>query len=262
YPRSVFLDDVPRLVDAEIGHAGMHAVALDQRLVALEVTEGPQGGEHTLQGLFRRLHHRVVHELGVLRRLVRRLGIDAGEAGQLSRQRLLVEVFRVAVRRDLRNGRVDVHLDEVADLRADGVPGLSVRADGATDRGNAVAGEEVRHEPDPHDVEITVLFGEAETFGQLLPHDVTVEDLGLHPPGLELVVQHLGDRRLAGARKAGEPNGEPAVLRHARKLLPTAPGNALDASMSYRERMVGPTSTRRSPSILPVGWRGAPFKMR
>src|SRR5581483_9204837 len=120
-----------------------------------------------------------------------------------------------------------------------------------------VSGEELRHVPDPQDVRVPVLLGEAEALGEVLARLVAVEDLGLHPPGLQLVVEHLGDRGLPGSRQAGEPHGEPPLLRtlRQRKLLPTAPSGV---SMPNRSMIVGPTSTRRRPSTRPVGWPGRP----
>ncbi len=132
-----------------------------------------------------------------------------------------------------------------------------VRADRTADRRDAVAREQVRHEPDPPDVRVAVLLAEPETLAEVLSDDVAVEDLRLEPTCLELVVQHLGHGRLARARQAGEPHGEAlafGVMRH-RKLLPTAPSGTVPP---YSCMIVGPTSTRLSPVCSPVGCPGMP----
>ena len=203
----------------------------------------------------RRLDHRVEHELGVLGDLVR--VVDAGEPLDLAGERLLVQALGIAVLRELVERGVDVDLDELSDHRSHLVSGLLVGRDRAADRRDAVARQELGDEPDPQDVRVTVLLGEPEALGQVLPDHVAVEDLGLHLPRLELVVQHLGDRGLAGTGQAGEPDGEALrfwVMGH-RKLLPTAPSGA---SMPYSDRMDGPTSTRLRPVTSPVACPGRP----
>src|SRR3990172_7597949 len=89
------LGDVAGIGHSEIGHARMHAVALDHHPILLEVPELLQPGQDLLERVDRLLDHRVEDELGVLRRLV--WIVDAGEAGDLARERLLVQALRVAV---------------------------------------------------------------------------------------------------------------------------------------------------------------------
>src|SRR6185437_10442714 len=98
--------------------------------------------------------------------------VDTGEPGDLARERLLVQALRVAVLGDLVDGRVYEHLDELADLRAYLVPRRAVGRDRAADRRDAVASEEIRHEPDPPDVRVAILLREPEAFRQVLADDV------------------------------------------------------------------------------------------
>ena len=60
-----------------------------------------------------------------------------------------------------------------------------------------------------------VLIDEFEERGlplEVLDGDVVRENLERDPAILELVDQHLGDRRLARAREAGHPEGEALVV--------------------------------------------------
>src|SRR4030095_14118821 len=175
----------------------------------------------------------------------------------LAGERLLVQALGVAVLRQLVERGVHVDLDALPDHRPPLGAGLPVGRYRAADRGGAVAGQELGDETDPQHVRVAILLGEPEALGQVLPDHVAVQDLGLHPTGLELVIEHLGARRLAGPGKAGEPDGEALrfwVMGH-RKLLPTAPSGA---SMPYSDRMDGPTATRVRAVTSPVGCPGRP----
>jgi hypothetical protein len=124
---------------------------------------------------------------------------------------------------------MDVDLHEVLDHGPALVARVAVGADGADDRGDAVAGEQVRDEPDPKDVRVAVLAGEPEPLRQVRANHVAVQQLDLLVAMPELVEEHLRERRLAGPGEAGEPDRDAAfveVIGHDRKLLPTAPSGA------------------------------------
>src|SRR3990170_1154689 len=198
------LGDAAGIGHAQIGEPRVHPVALDHDPIVLDVAELLQLREDVLERVDRLLDHRVQDQLRVLRRLVRI--VDPGEARDLAGERLLVQALRVAVLRELLHRGVHVDLDELADELTVRVPGGPIRADRAADRRDAVAGEQVRDEPDPQDVRIAVLLGEPEALAQVLADDVAVQDLGLETPSLELVIEHLGDRGLARPGQAGEPD--------------------------------------------------------
>src|SRR4029450_1099294 len=175
----------------------------------------------------------------------------------LAGERLLVQALGIAVLRQLVERGVHVDLDALPDQRPHLRAGLPVGRYRTADRRAAVAGQQLGDEPDPQHIRVAILLGDPEALGQVLPDHVAVQDLGLHLTGLELVIEHLGDRRLAGPGQAGEPDGEALrfwVWGH-RKLLPAAPSGA---SMPYIDRMEGPTSTRLRPVASPVVCPGRP----
>jgi hypothetical protein len=154
-----------------------------------------------------------------LRRLRHLVGIaDAGELRDLAAPRLGVEALAVARLAHLQRGG-DVDLDEGAlllDHLAHGAAGAVVGRDGRADGDAAVLGDLAGDEADAADVEVAVRLGEAQLAGQVLAHDVAVEQghraaARLH----QLGVDDLGERRLAGAGQAGEEQGEalPAARR-------------------------------------------------
>src|SRR5262245_15312491 len=152
---------------------------------------------------------RVAGDLGPERRLVR--VADAGELLDLAGARLLVEALHVALLADGER-RVDEHFDETRGVLADLVADLAVRADRRADRDAAVLGERVRDPADAADVRVAVRLPEAEALRQVRAHDVAVEDLVVEVALLELALELRGDRRLAGAREAGEPDHESGVV--------------------------------------------------
>src|SRR5918995_2777703 len=254
YRRSALVRHVPGPGHPEVGEARVHPIPLDERRRVVDVPEALERRQHVRERLLRGLLQRVDDELGMLRRLVRI--VHARESGDLPGQRLLVEPLRIPVRGDLLHGRVHVHLDERADLGAHRVPRLPVRGDRTTDRRDAVAGQQLRDEPDPEDVRVAVILREPQALRQVLADDVAVEDLGLQPSRTELVVEHLRDRRFPGAGEAREPHREAAGLD------PVGQTNLRDVSSPFTpksDRIVGPTSTRFSPSTAPIGCPGAPF---
>jgi hypothetical protein len=53
---------------------------------------------------------------------------------------------------------------------------------------------------DPHDVDVAILFREAEPLRQVFPDDVAVQDLHFVTHSEQLGLQDLGDRRFACPR--------------------------------------------------------------
>ena len=72
-----------------------------------------------------------------------------------------------------------MHFDkgaELLDVLAYGAAGGGVGRDGRTDRDTTVLGDLGGHVADAADVEVAVLFREAEFGRQVLAHDVTVQE--------------------------------------------------------------------------------------
>src|SRR6266481_9114551 len=146
--------------------------------VALEGIEVPPRLEHVDnpgRRLLGRLPPGCDFDLRVQLRLVG--AVDAGEALQGTGPSLGVETLDVAVLADLQRGR-DVDLEEVVahqppHLVAHGAVGGDRRGDDL----HPIASEQLGHEADPTDVDVAVLLGEAETLGEVLPHDVAVQQL-------------------------------------------------------------------------------------
>src|SRR5262249_33395164 len=151
-------------------------------------------------------------DLRQLGRLVR-VG-DAGELLDLAPERLLVEALHVAAR-TLLHRRVDEDLDE-RPARRDHLPRLlprlAVGRDGGDDHRRAVTREPGRDPADAVDVPVAVLLREAEPIRQVLAHLVAVEPFDQLPAAFELRAYELGDGRLPGTRKAGEPERKAAAV--------------------------------------------------
>src|SRR5581483_3706092 len=118
--------------------------------------------DHDLCRLLGRPALRLDDDLGVLRLLVR--VVDAREARDLARERLLVEAVHVAASALLERGRdEDLHeRAELLDHRPRPVPRLRVRRDRRCDHGRPVAGQPRGDPADPLDVRVPVLLREPE----------------------------------------------------------------------------------------------------
>src|SRR5688500_13764450 len=154
----------------------------------LELLYDPAGA------LIRRLLIGLEDEIGGVGRLVRVR--DAGELLYLPGESLLVEALDVPLRAHLQRS-IDEDLDEVYDPAPHLVPRLLVRRDGADDHTHPVAREQVRHKADPEHVDVAIIPGESEAFGQVGPHDVPVQDLHVPLPLAQFVLDYLGYGRLA-----------------------------------------------------------------
>ena len=76
--------------------------------------------------------------------------------------------------------------------------GVLVRGDGRGDGDDAVAGEQLRDEPDAPDVDIAILFAEPEPGTEGLTDLIAVEHLDAQAAGTQLGRDALPDRRFAG----------------------------------------------------------------
>ncbi len=110
----------------------------------------------------------------------------AGELGDLTRARPLVQTLHVALLADL-DRRVDVDLDEPVDGRPDLVAHRAVRRDRRRHRHDPVAGQQRRDPPDAADVRVPIGLREPESRRQVLAHLVAVEQLDAMPTPAQLV---------------------------------------------------------------------------
>src|SRR5919112_317232 len=139
---------------------------------------------------------------------------DAGELVYLPCESLLVEALHVALGCNL-EGYVHEDLDEVYDPAPHLVAGLLVRRDRRDYHRDAVAGEQIGHEAYAQHVYVAVVPGEAQAFGQIGAHDISVEDLYPEAPLFELVLDDLAHSGLASSREASEPQSETALILRA-----------------------------------------------
>ncbi|MPL71146.1 hypothetical protein SDC9_16917 [bioreactor metagenome] len=165
-------------------------------------------------------------QLGGCRRFI---GVrDPGEFLDLAFAGELVEALAVARFTFLERGG-DMHFDEGAvglDHLAHGATGRGIGRDRGADRDAAVLGDLGGDIADALDVDVAVLFREAELRGQVLAHHVAVEQRHRAAAHFhQLDHQRVGDRRLARAGEAGEEHGE-ALLR-ARRRGPAQLGHHL-----------------------------------
>src|SRR5581483_3975693 len=134
------------------------------------------------------------------------------EVRDLAGERGAVEALRVAARALLERRR-DVDLDErcmLLDERARVPPRLLVRRDRADDHG-AAGPCDARGDPaDAVDVLVAVGLREAEALREVGAHDVAVQVVDEMAALLELGLDDVCDRGLAGPRKAREPDDESA----------------------------------------------------
>src|SRR5918993_2316374 len=121
---------------------------------------------------------------------------DAGELLYLPGEGFLVETLDVPLCAHLQRS-IDEDLDEVYDPAPHLVARFFVGRDGADDHTHPVAGQEVCHKAYSEHVYVAVVPGEGKAFGEVGPHYVPVEDLHLPLPLAQLVLDDLGDGRLA-----------------------------------------------------------------
>ena len=90
---------------------------------------------------------------------------------------------------------------------------VALRAEGRDERDEhdqAGVDEELRRLGDAADVLDAVGIGEAEVAVEAVADIVAVEEIGVAAEEVELLLDEIGDGRLAGAGEAGEPEDAPA----------------------------------------------------
>src|SRR5207302_8973684 len=175
----------------------------------IEVPPGLQHVDDPSRRLLGRLALGCDLDLRVQRRLVG--VVDTGEALERAGARLGIEALHIPVLADLQRGG-DVDLEEVvADQFPDLVTHRAVGGDGGGDDLYPIAGEQLGDEADPPDVDVAVLLREAETLGQVLPHDVAIQQLDALASGPEGGHQGLRNGALPGRRQPGHPDHAPAI---------------------------------------------------
>src|SRR5580700_170680 len=182
-----------------------------QRLNRLRCTDETfplQMKDDLLRRLFGRQLASIDGDFGVGRNLIRIR--NAGEFFENSRARLCVQALTVALFADFHSGgNVDenepaVGLNQLSHIFARPV----VRRDGRANSDTAILGDFRRHIADAPDVDVAVLFGEAEFGRQILAHQVAIQHGGRTPAHFqELGHQHVGNSGFAGTGKSGEENG-------------------------------------------------------
>ena len=149
-------------------------------------------------------------KLRVLWRLVG--GRDAGEVRYFTLACLLIEALGVAALCDVERG-VDEDLDELSFFKKH--PGhLTLgpeRRDEAAQNHNTGVDHQLRDLADPADVLDPVRVGEPEVGVQPVPEVVAVQDVGPDPALMEALLERVGDRRLARAGEAREPEAAAGV---------------------------------------------------
>ena len=125
---------------------------------------------------------------------IRRIG---WVAELLARNGVLVLVSAIAPFRDVRDQVRAAHVAERRDRRDEDE--------------DAVAGQQLRDPADPPDVDRPVVAGVAAGGGEVRPDRVAVEHLDPQTAGAQLRLAAVGDRRLARAGQAGEPDRRAAL---------------------------------------------------
>src|SRR5262249_35167304 len=121
-----------------------------------------------------------------------------------------------------------------------------------------VAREELRDVADAADVGVAVLLAEAEALAERRAELVAVEQLDAHAALEQIVLDALGERRLAGAGEPGEPEGEAFHRRRSFHLVFIASirifaisgrensGGGIEPARSMSRTCVPESSTRSS----------------
>ena len=128
------------------------------------------------------------------------------------------------------------------DRASDAVAVLAVRRDERREHDRAGVDEQLRDLADPADVLGPVLGREAEVAVEPVADVVAVEDVGEAAVGEQPVLDGVGERALAGAGEAGEPDDRAAVAPVRFALL------AADESLRARRRCS--TSSWSHPDVV------------
>src|ERR1051326_1231661 len=226
-----------------------------------------QLGDDDFGHLLRGSAHSVQMDFGGLRRLVWR--VDAGEIFDPTVHGLGVKPLRIAPNAFV-DRRVDEYLDELP-RRDQTAHHLALRTIGRNER--AQHDEPAFHHQlsdfaGPTDVFHAVGFGKAEIAAQPVADIVAVKQHGVMTHGVQALFHQVGDRRLAGAGKAGEPDDGRLLALQGRalalveqQLLPRHVGAAAQAEGDHAsaQRAVAHAvynNERAGPAIRLVGIEG------
>ena len=161
-------------------------------------------GDHFIGQFFDALGVGVEDEFRLLGRLVR--VVDTGEAFDLTGAGLFVQAFRVACLARFERC-LDVYFDELAH-RNQLANVVAVLAIGRNERGrrqDAGIGHQSCDLADAADILGSVLGREAEILVEAMAHVVAIEQVGVDPHLVQLVLHRVGDGALARAAQTGEP---------------------------------------------------------
>ena len=116
-----------------------------------------------------------------------------------------------------------MHLDKAA-IAFDGFTyfpaGGRIRCNRSTDGNPSVFGDLAGNKTDALDVNIPVLFGKGQLAGQIVPHDVAVQQGYRTLPHFQKTrIEHFGNGGFSGTGKAGQKNREPLCARRRISLL-------------------------------------------
>ena len=91
------------------------------------------------------------------------------------------------------------------------LPRFPVRRDGGNDRDDAVARQEPCDESEAADILVAIALREAEVAAQMHPDLIAVRNLHAEGTPDQLRPYAGGQRRFAGARQTGQPQGEAGI---------------------------------------------------
>src|SRR5262249_4912227 len=130
------------------------------------------------------------------------------------------------------DGAFHIHLDEMWNGRPDFFAHGAVGRDGGHNHDHTVAGKQLADESDAPDVDVAVLFAEAEPFGEVRADHVAVEQLDLCAVGAQARFDDIGDGALAGPGEPREPKDK--ALMHAGFPEPLRAARRRSAALSRR----------------------------
>jgi hypothetical protein len=123
--------------------------------------------------------------------------INTGKLPQLARSRLPVEPFDVAFFTDCK-GSIDVNFQKSSDPHADFIADGTIRRNRGHKYNHAVPAQQIGYKSDSPDILITILFAEAETFTQLAPHEIAVQNFHFVSRIAQQITNGPAQRALSG----------------------------------------------------------------
>ena len=112
-------------------------------------------------------------DIGCERNLVRI--IYTGEALQFTQSRSFVQPFRITFLTNMQ-GCINVNFKEATNLVANLFAGCAIGRNSGHKSDDSIAGQQLRHKPDPSDILVPVHFAETEIGPELFPNNVRIEN--------------------------------------------------------------------------------------